>query len=292
MIKKFSLIAIIWFLVNGALYGNEDTPIAPNTQKPIKPPEGNNIKAGLFIGFTLGYNSISDNLNPDAPIHIYEFSDKKSREKNKAISAGVAFEGKLGFIKTFKSVGIRFYGYGGKTYVSYQTLGIKPKPNDGDYVQEGETETTYYGGIADLLFGNFESTITSMYFFIGGGYQITDYRFRGDISFGDNFLDRFGHLKQVDLYRLSNTGKDKIASPLINIGVGGMLNKHHMFEMTWRYLLKTPCFESNHKPRYETTYARWGETNLEPDRYDETRVNLKNNITANWNLNFTYSYIF
>lgn len=294
--KKYTIFPIILFLINSILQGaQDDLPI-----KQEKPFEGDNIKGGLFVGLSLAGNTTSLRFQTDQNIYIYDIGNDDKKVRDAADSWSIGFEARIGFIKTFKTFGIRIYGYGGKNYGFYKTIGFKPTlfdkdnylENEDKYTQNGYIDMTYYGGIADLLFGNFKDTNNTTYVFFGGGVQITDYNFNGNLTFGEKVPNAFSAFESVNLYKIPNKYRQITKGLVFNVGAGTMYKKHHLFEMSARVLLDSLCFTTENKAKYLKTYSVFSEPTHNQLKYENATIKIKNMDLVNLGVNFTYSYIF
>ncbi|PAF42641.1 hypothetical protein [Helicobacter sp. 11S03491-1] len=266
------------------------TPTLPenetNPSPTSNPSKGNNITGGLFFGAAFGFNKIYNDFTMPAGFQTYEFKDSKTNSENLVSSDGFAFEAKIGLMKTFKNVGIRVYGYYGKAYNAYATLGNSPKAyNSDNYIHYGYIDSDYYGGMFDLMIGSFQSDDFAPYFMLGGGYQFTHYGLAGSISLGDM------NGNDIDIYHTGNSAELRTKSPVIHVGFGAMSGKHHIIEMDLRLLFDAPKIDSTSSIGYDTSYVPFASTNSPLRHKDGDLINITNQF-LNAALLMSYSYLF
>ncbi|PAF54039.1 hypothetical protein BKH42_02170 [Helicobacter sp. 13S00482-2] len=256
------------------------TPSNKNTSKE------SNITGGLFFGLSLGRDSMLNVLNTTENLTAYHYNkDGKESDKNPSFD-GISVEARLGLIKTTEFVGLRIYGYYGKAWDDMLTLGLRYTPlNAASYYQTADLDAEYYGGMIDILFGDFETEDMSIYFFLGGGYQFTDYKLTGKVSLGyeDN--------RQLDddIYKSSVSANKMIQSPVANIGMGVMIAKHHLFEFNCRVLFTNPTFFNESKTQLVGVA---GLPIYKKHIPDDTTITIRESISYNYNLALSYMYIF
>lgn len=259
-----------------------NSPAIVDENKPLT----NNITWGLFFGMTLGFDMARNDLNTDANLTSYNYSKDGTESKKSPSFGGFSAEAKVGLIKTAKNFGFRIYGYYGATWDSMQSFGLNYTPiNADDFYEDAYLEGKYYGGIIDLLFGNFQDGDNSVYFSIGGGYQITNYNLSGKVSLGY----KYGYDLDNDIYRASISGNKIIQSPVINVGMGFMTNKHHLFEVNLRYLFVSPTFITDSQTQLVGTS---GSSFYNQHIPNNTPITIRETISRNININVSYMYKF
>lgn len=250
----------------------------------VDKPTGNNITWGLFFGLTLGTDFIGSNLHTNLNLTSYNYSkDGTDAGKNPSFG-GINAEAKIGLVKTAKNVGFRIYGYYGRGWESMDTFGLNYTPINADgYYENAYLDAEYYGGMIDLLFAGFQDSNITTYFSIGGGYQITNYKLSGNISLGY----RNGAFLDDDIYRSSLSGDKLTQSPVANIGMGIMIDKHHFFEVNLRYLFVNPIFVSESQTDLVGTA---GSSVYQKYIPNNTPIGIRESIGYNMNLTFNYIY--
>lgn len=280
-------LACIFILISSFSYsfGDEVPSNKPLTiENAVDRPISNNLTWGLFFGLTLGTDLIKNNFDTNVNLTPYNYSKDGTDAGEKPSFGGINIEGKLGFIKTTKNMGFRIYGYYGRAWDSMETFGLDYTPVNADgYYENAYLDASYYGAMVDLLFAGFQDTNVTMYFSIGGGYQFTDYKLRGKVSLGY----KNSALLDDDIYRSNLSGNSLIQSPVANIGMGVMLNKHHLFEINLRYLFVNPIFVSESQTDLVGTAGSSVQKKYIPDN---TPITIRESIGYNMNLTFSYIY--
>lgn len=282
-------LACIFILISSFSYSFADEMYSqkPSTiQDQVVKPTDNNITWGLFFGVTLGTDFIKNNLSTDVNLTSYNYSKDGTDAGQNPSFGGINGEARLGLIKTTKNIGFRVYGYYGRSWDFMESFGLSYTPINADgYYENAYLDAQYYGGMIDFLFGGFQDADTTVYFSVGGGYQLTNYKLTGNIGLGyknNDYLDD-------DLYRSSLSGNRFIQSPVANIGVGAMINKHHLFEINLRYLFINPTFLSESKTDLVGTA---GSSLYKKYIPDNTPITIRQSISYNMNLTFNYMYKF
>lgn len=286
---KKSIIAIFlayfWIYTLSANTQNVTTPKAINPEEKLS----NNIVGGLFIGISGIREKMNNSLEFSPDLKTYGVDNREEIHRNSSEINGFGFEGRLGLMKTFSNVGIRIYGYYGMSFAKFDTLGIKPTVSLDRYVETAFLDTRYYGGIAELMIGSFQSQEVTFYFIAGGGYQFTDYSMNGTISIADEKITAVNY--KADLYHAGNRAKIfKYESPLVSVGVGMIINQHHMFEFGLRYLFNNPYMLTSSPLAYDiTSYT----VTLGSHSYDEDdSVKIKNNLVNHFHASLSYIFLF
>lgn len=277
-------LACFWIYTLSANAQNVTTPKAINPEEKLP----NNIVGGLFIGISGIRGKMNNSLEFNPDLKTYGVSNREEVQRNSSEIKSFGFEGKLGLMKTFSNIGIRIYGYYGMSFGEFDTLGIKPTVSLKPYIETAFLDTRYYGGIAELMIGSFQSQEVNFYFIAGGGYQFTDYSMSGTISVADEMTSPN---YKADLYHAGNRAKTfKYESPLVSLGVGMIFNQHHMFEFGLRYLFNNPYMLASSRLTYDITrYTVTPGTHS----YDENdSVNIKNNLTDHFRVSLSYIFLF
>lgn len=269
------------------IFGDEFTGDKPQIiQDQVVAPTSNNITWGLFFGLTLGADFIKNDLDTNVNLTSYNYSKDGTDAGKYPSFGGINIEARLGLIKTTKNIGFRIYGYYGRAWDSMESFGLSYTPVNADgYYENAYLDAKYYGGMIDFLFGGFQYNDSTVYFSVGGGYQLTSYRLTGNVGLGyknNDFLDD-------DIYRSSLSGDRFIQSPVANIGIGAMINKHHLFEINLRYLFINPIFVSESKTELVGTA---GSSAYQKSIPDDTPITIRESIGRNMNLTFSYMYKF
>lgn len=282
-------LACIFILISSFTYSVADE---ATSKKPLMPqdkvakPVGDNITWGLFFGLSLGVDFIKNHPNTDVNLTSYNYSKDGTDAGGHPSFNGINAEAKIGLLKTTKNFGLRMYGYYGRAWDSMRSFGLNYTPlNADEYYENAYLNAEYYGGMIDLLFGGFQDSDNTMYFSIGGGYQLTNYKLSGNIALGyknNAFLDD-------DIYSASLSGDKFIQSPVANIGMGVLLSKHHLFEINLRYLFINPVFLSESQTNLVGTAGSMVHNKPIPDN---TPITIKQTIGYNMNLTFNYMYKF